>query len=44
MQRSSIIPTAVKDLYDQVVAQTAEFCAEYLTEEYAGPCRELKGS
>lgn len=37
------IPATVKDLYDQVVAQTAEFCAEYLTEEYSGPCRELTG-
>ena len=35
------IPELVRELYDQVVAQTADFCKEYLTEEFETPCQKL---
>jgi hypothetical protein len=35
------IPELVREFYDQVVAQTADFCKEYLTEEFSTPCQKL---
>jgi hypothetical protein len=43
MSQAERIPVALQDKYNEIVAITDPFCAQYLTEEYRDLCRQMVG-
>lgn len=40
-KRSESVPKALQERYDEIIALTDAFCAEYLNDEYAALCRQM---